>query len=378
MPSPLNQRQALLVLNGLPHVGPIMLRHLMDAFSGDAVAVLAGQHAKLLGVKGVSPKAADILVNWADRFNLAKEVAQMRQTSTRFFIQEDEKFPELLRQTYDPPIGLYWQGEYILDRPCVAIVGTRRSTLYGRSVTKKFSSELARLGFCIVSGMASGTDTAAHEGALEAGGKTVAVFGCGLDTIYPPENKDLYKNIVAHGAVASEFPFGRRADRQTFPMRNRLVAGMCQGVIVIESALSGGSMITARFAGEQGRTLMAVPGRIDQASSGGCHQLIRDGAIIVTSVDDVLEELRYKRMQFPAQASEADLETSVSSMVSLSGSEQAALDCLQGGEVASSDALAERLERPIAEVVSVLMALELKRLILKRADGRFEAPETDW
>ena len=378
MPSPLNQRQALLVLNGLPHVGPIMLRHLMDAFSGDAVAVLAGQHAKLLGVKGVSPKAADILVNWADRFNLAKEVAQMRQTSTRFFIQEDEKFPELLRQTYDPPIGLYWQGEYILDRPCVAIVGTRRSTLYGRSVTKKFSSELARLGFCIVSGMASGTDTADHEGALEAGGKTVAVFGCGLDTIYPPENKDLYKNIVAHGAVASEFPFGRRADRQTFPMRNRLVAGMCQGVIVIESALSGGSMITARFAGEQGRTLMAVPGRIDQASSGGCHQLIRDGAIIVTSVDDVLEELRYKRMQFPAQASEADLETSVSSMVSLSGSEQAALDCLQGGEVASSDALAERLERPIAEVVSVLMALELKRLILKRADGRFEAPETDW
>jgi len=378
MPSPLNQRQALLVLNGLPHVGPIMLRHLMDAFSGDAVAVLAGQHAKLLGVKGVSPKAADILVNWADRFNLAKEVAQMRQTSTRFFIQEDEKFPELLRQTYDPPIGLYWQGEYILDRPCVAIVGTRRSTLYGRSVTKKFSSELARLGFCIVSGMASGTDTAAHEGALEAGGKTVAVFGCGLDTIYPPENKDLYKNIVAHGAVASEFPFGRRADRQTFPMRNRLVAGMCQGVIVIESTLSGGSMITARFAGEQGRTLMAVPGRIDQASSGGCHQLIRDGAIIVTSVDDVLEELRYKRMQFPAQASEADLETSVSSMVSLSGSEQAALDCLQGGEVASSDALAERLERPIAEVVSVLMALELKRLILKRADGRFEAPETDW
>ncbi|KRP36006.1 MAG: DNA processing protein DprA, partial [Opitutaceae bacterium BACL24 MAG-120322-bin51] len=263
MPSSLNQRQALLVLNGLPHVGPIMLRHLMDAFGGDAVAVLAGKHAKLLGVKGVGPKAADTLVHWADRFDLAKEVAQMRQTGTRFFIQEDEKFPELLREMYDPPIGLYWQGEYIVDRPCVAIVGTRRSTLYGRSVTKRFASELARLGFCIVSGMASGTDTAAHEGALEAGGKTVAVFGCGLDTIYPPENKDLYKKIVAHGAVASEFPFGRGADRQTFPMRNRVVAGMCQGVIVIESAVSGGSMITARFAGEQGRTLMAVPGRID-------------------------------------------------------------------------------------------------------------------
>ena len=373
MPSSLNQRQALLVLNGLPHVGPIMLRHLMDAFGGDAVAVLAGKHAKLLGVKGVGPKAADALVHWADRFDLAKEVANMRQTGTRFFIQEDDKFPELLRETYDPPIGLYWQGEYIVDRPCVAIVGTRRSTLYGRSVTKRFSSELARLGFCIVSGMASGTDTAAHEGALEAGGKTVAVFGCGLDTIYPPENKDLYKNIVAHGAVVSEFPFGRRADRQTFPMRNRVVAGMCQGVIVIESAVSGGSMITARFAGEQGRTLMAVPGRIDQASSGGCHQLIRDGAIMVTSVDDILEELRYQRMQFPVQGSGLDLEDTESSPRSLSGAEQAVMDYFVGGEIASPDALAERLTRPIAEISGVLMGLELKRLIVKRADGRFEA-----
>ena len=373
MPSSLNQRQALLVLNGLPHVGPIMLRHLMDAFGGDAVAVLAGKHAKLLGVKGVGPKAADALVHWADRFDLAKEVANMRQTGTRFFIQEDDKFPELLRETYDPPIGLYWQGEYIVDRPCVAIVGTRRSTLYGRSVTKRFSSELARLGFCIVSGMASGTDTAAHEGALEAGGKTVAVFGCGLDTIYPPENKDLYKNIVAHGAVVSEFPFGRRADRQTFPMRNRVVAGMCQGVIVIESAVSGGSMITARFAGEQGRTLMAVPGRIDQASSGGCHQLIRDGAIMVTSVDDILEELRYQRMQFPVQGSELSLEAAESTPPSLSGIEQAVMDYFVGGEITSPDALAERLEKPISEISGVLMGLELKRLVGKRADGRFEA-----
>ncbi len=372
MSSSLNQRQALLVLNGLPHVGPIMLRRLMDAFEGDAVAALSGQRAKLHSVPGIGPKAADVLMHWEDRFDLAKEVAQMRRTGTRFFIQGDEKYPELLRETYDPPIGLYWQGEYIVDRPCVAIVGTRRSTLYGRSVTKKFASELARLGFCIVSGMASGTDTAAHEGALEAGGKTVAVFGCGLDTIYPPENKDLYENIVTHGAVASEFPFGRRADRQTFPMRNRVVAGMCQGVIVIESAVSGGSMITARFAGEQGRTLMAVPGRIDQASSGGCHQLIRDGAIMVTSVDDILEELRYKRPQFPAQESDLGLKDAESQPPSLSVAEQAVLNCFAGGEITSPDALAERLDKPISEISGVLMGLELKRLLGKRADGRFE------
>lgn len=370
----LSQRQALLVLNGLPHVGPIMLRRLMDAFEGDAVAILSGSRSKMLGVKGVGAKAADTLSGWAQLFDLGKEEASMAQRGARFLTQEDAEFPELLRETYDPPIGLYWQGDYVIDRPCVAIVGTRRSTLYGRSVTKKFAAELARLGFCIVSGMARGTDTAAHEGALEAGGKTVAVFGCGLDTIYPPENLDLYRNIAATGAVVSEFPFGRRADRQTFPMRNRLVAGMCQGVIVIESAEAGGSMITARFAGEQGRSLMAVPGRIDQASSAGCHQLIRDGAIMVTSVDDVLEELRYARPQMQAPELDFGVEDAVeSSMPALSEVEQAVLDCFVGGEITSPDALSERVGRPISEISGVLMGLELKRLLVKRADGLFEA-----
>jgi len=373
MPAQLSQRQALLALNALPHVGPVTLRRLMDAFNRDAVAVLSAPRAQLLEVGGIGKKAANTLIDWADRFDLAKEVTQMRRTGTRFFIQEDVKYPELLREIYDPPIGLYWQGEYIVDRPCVAIVGTRRATLYGRRVAKKFAAELARLGFCVVSGMASGIDTAAHEGALEVGGKTVAVFGCGLDTIYPSENLDLYQKIVAHGAVVSEFPFGRRADRQTFPMRNRVVAGICQGVVVVESAASGGSMITARFAGEQGRTLMAVPGRIDQASSVGCHQLIRDGAIMVTSVDDILEELRYQRTQFPGEESQLNLGGEDAAQLQVSEAEQAVLDCFAGGEFGLLDDIAERLGKPIAELSGILMSLELKRLIVKRADGRFEA-----
>lgn len=373
MPTQLSQRQALLALNALPHVGPVTLRRLMDAFNRDAVAVLSAPRAQLLEVGGIGKKAANTLIDWADRFDLAKEVTQMRRTGTRFFIQEDVKYPELLREIYDPPIGLYWQGEYIVDRPCVAIVGTRRSTLYGRRVAKKIAAELARLGFCVVSGMASGIDTAAHEGVLEVGGKTVAVFGCGLDTIYPPENLDLYQKIVAHGAVVSEFPFGRRADRQTFPMRNRVVAGICQGVVVVESAVSGGSMITARFAGEQGRTLMAVPGRIDQASSVGCHQLIRDGAIMVTSVDDILEELRYQRTQFPGEESQLNLGGEDAAQLQVSEAEQVVLDCFSGGEFGLLDDIAERLGKPIAELSGILMSLELKRLIVKRADGRFEA-----
>ena len=373
MPTQLSQRQALLALNALPHVGPVTLRRLMDAFNRDAVAVLSAPRAQLLEVGGIGKKAANTLIDWADRFDLTREVTQMRRTGTRFFIQEDVKYPELLREIYDPPIGLYWQGEYIVDRPCVAIVGTRRSTLYGRRVAKKIAAELARLGFCVVSGMASGIDTAAHEGALKVGGKTVAVFGCGLDTIYPPENLDLYQKIVAHGAVVSEFPFGRRADRQTFPMRNRVVAGICQGVVVVESAASGGSMITARFAGEQGRTLMAVPGRIDQASSVGCHQLIRDGAIMVTSVDDILEELRYQRTQFPCEESQLNLGGEDAAQLQVSEAEQAVLDCFSGGEFGLLDDIAERLCKPIAELSGILMSLELKRLIVKRADGRFEA-----
>lgn len=275
-------------------------------------------------------------------------------------------YPKSLGELYDPPIGLYWKGEYLVDRPCIAIVGTRRATLYGRKVAQRFGAELARMGFCVVSGMARGTDTAAHEGALEAGGPTIAVFGCGMDIIYPPENLELSRAIAAKGALLTEFPFGRRADRQTFPMRNRVVAGLCEAVIVIESAEAGGSMITARFAGEQGRQVMAVPGRIDQASSAGCHQLIRDGATMVTSVDDVLEELRYRR---PEQM-EAELELAAPD---LDEREAALMDLFAGGEVFMPDQISERLQWSYPEVAALLMGLEIKRLVGKRADGAYEA-----
>lgn len=371
MSKTLNHRQALLVLNGLPVVGPVMLRRLLEAFDEDPVAILSAERQKLLQVQGIGDKAASVLLNWAEHFDLSEEIERMKASGIRFLAQTDESFPPILRETYDPPIGLYWKGQYNVDRPCVAIVGTRRGTLYGLGVAKRFASELARLGFCIVSGMARGTDTAAHEGALDVGGKTVAVLGCGLDIVYPPENLELYKRIAAEGAVASEFPFGRRADRQTFPMRNRVVAGMCEAVIVVESDVAGGSMITARFAGEQGRQIMAVPGRIDQASSAGCHQLIRDGATMVTSVDDILEELRYAR---PTQAeAELPLEAAAPQTANLSDLEEAVLACFKGGELCQPDEICQQTDRSAGEVSGCLMGLEIKRLIVKRADGRFEA-----
>lgn len=363
----LSPNDALLVLNGLPHVGPVMLRHLLDEFSDDPVAVLAGDRLRLLQVKGIGEKAAGVLHDWPQHFNLEREQQRMATSGIRFVDQSHADYPASLRELYDSPIGLYWKGDYTkVERPCVAIVGTRRATLYGRKVAKRFGAELARLGFCVVSGMARGTDTAAHEGALEAGGPTLAVFGCGMDIIYPPENLELSREITAKGALLSEFPFGRRADRQTFPMRNRVVAGLCEAVIVVESAAAGGSMITARFAGEQGRQVMAVPGRIDQDSSTGCHQLIRDGATMITSVDDVLEELRYRsteQMEVPLEPAPPELDARESALMSL----------FAGGEALSPDRIAERLEWAYPEVSALLMGLELKRLVSKRSDGGYEA-----
>ena len=233
--------------------------------------------------------------------------------------------------------------------------------------------ELARRGFCIVSGLARGIDTAAHEGALEAGGRTGAVLGTGIDLIYPPENLALYRRIEEAGAIVTEFPFGRRADRQSFAMRNRIVAGMCVGIIVVETDVKGGSMITARFAGEQGRLVWAVPGRIDQPTSAGCHQLIRDGATLLTSVDDVLSELNYLDGLRPAPIGDSPGRDAGEKADGLTRDEQLIWACFAGGALLTADAVVKQTALPAADVSVALMLLELKRLIAKRADGSYEA-----
>lgn len=297
----------------------------------------------------------------------------MVRSGADFITAGDAGYPRLLKEIHDPPIGLYRKGSYEFPHPCVAIVGSRRTTLYGQSVAKRFGAELARLGFCVVSGLARGIDTAAHEGALSVEGKTAAVLGCGIDIIYPPENLELYRRIAATGAVFSEFPFSRRADRQSFAMRNRIVAGMCDATIVVESDVDGGAMITARFAGEQGRLIFAVPGRIDQNTSAGCHQLIRDGATLMTSVDDLLNELNYLDGLRPAPIGEKPAEAAAGRPANLTADEAAVFECFRGGAILSVDALTGLTGRNAAQLSATLMMLELKRLIAKRADGTFEA-----
>ncbi|MCX6955649.1 MAG: DNA-processing protein DprA [Verrucomicrobia bacterium] len=373
-PPELTERQAFLVLNALPNIGPITLNRLLEALGDDPREVLAADKRRLESVRGVGPVISASIGAWQTHFDHAREEETMATAATDFITTRDAEYPRLLKEINDPPIGLYRKGRYDFSQPCVAIVGSRRTTLYGQATAKKFGAELARLGFCVVSGLARGIDTAAHEGALSVGGKTAAVLGTGIDIIYPPENLALYRQIEAEGgAILSEFPFGRRADRQSFAMRNRIVAGMSEAVVVIESDVDGGAMITARFAGEQGRLIFAVPGRIDQNTSAGCHQLIRDGATLLTSVDDILNELNYLDGLRPAAIAEKPAHVAAGRPANLTEDEAKVFECFRGGAILAPDAIAGMTELSAAQLSATLMMLELKRLVVKRADGAFEA-----
>ena len=371
----MTEQQAFLILNALPNIGPITLNRLLTDLGGDPRAVFSATKARLEQVRGVGPAISATILDWAQHFSLEREEARLAQAHAVFATHREAGYPSLLREIHDPPIGLYRKGGYTFDQPCLAIVGSRKTTLYGQKVAKQLAGELVQRGFCIVSGLARGIDTAAHEGALEAGGVTAAVLGTGIDIIYPPENLALYRRIEERGAIVTEFPFGRRADRQSFAMRNRIVAGMCAGVIVVETDVAGGSMITARFAGEQGRLVFAVPGRIDQPTSAGCHQLIRDGATLLTSVDDVLNEFSYldglRPAPIPAKPG-GEGAGSTRDAAGLKPDEAQVWACFNGGELLTPDSIAQQTGMPAAEVAVALMMLELKRLVAKRADGTYE------
>lgn len=373
-PPELSERQAFMILNDLPNIGPITLNRLLEEFGGDPRDILGADQRRLMSVRGVGPETSSALRDWRKHFDLAREEERLEKAGATFITSRDEGYPRLLKEIHDPPIGLYRKGAYLFDQPCIAVVGSRRTTLYGQSVARKLGADLARLGFCVVSGLARGIDTAAHEGALSVGGRTAAVLGCGIDIVYPPENLDLYRRITESGAVVSEFPFGRKADKQSFPMRNRVVAGICEATVVVESDVQGGAMITARFAGEQGRLIYAVPGRIDQPSSAGCHQLIRDGATLFTGVDDILNELNYLDGLRPkAITAEGEPGLLEQLMPRLDATERQLVAAFRGGAILGVDALTAATGLSSPEVSAALMGLELKRLVSKRADGTFEA-----
>lgn len=289
-------------------------------------------------------------------------------SDTGFVRIDGEACPELLRHVSGPPAGLFVRGKLEAGARYIAVVGTRRATAYGEQTAARIAAGLARAGFCVVSGLALGIDSAAHRGALEAGGRTVAVLGTGVDVVYPWRNRGLAERIARSGALVSEYPMGSSPQRWTFVGRNRIVAGMCPITVVVESPAGGGAMITAGFAAEQGRTVCAVPGRVDQPTSAGCHALIRDGATLVTSAAEVLEELGYgapPQLELPMPAAETGAD-------GFSTDEQAILQALKDGALLGLDGLAARTSVPAPRLMPSLMLLELKGRLRKRPDGTFE------
>lgn len=275
----MTEREARIAFNMIPTVGAVTFARLVRETEGDAAAAWEFYPNKL-DWEGKTP-------DWE------REIARAEKMGVKIVTEADAEYPRQLRNIPSPPLVLYVAGNVeALSKSAVALVGTRHSTEYGRDVAERFAFGLAKRGWCVVSGLARGIDACAHRGALAAEGATVGVLGGALDMFYPRENRALAREMVEKGGcVASEFPFGRAPDVQTFPQRNRIVSGLAKGVVAVECPLHSGTLITCTRAVEQGRAVMAVPGRIDWRTSEGCHHLIREGARMVTSVDDVVEEL---------------------------------------------------------------------------------------
>jgi len=272
----------------------------------------------------------------------------------------------LLRQIVDPPIVLWMRGDWqFLLHPAVAIVGSRAGTPTGLKIAGEIADALARAGVTVVSGLARGIDAAGHESALAAGGATVAVMGCGADIVYPPEHRDLVERVVGHGTLVSEFAPGTLPEPHHFPLRNRIISGLCRAVVVIEASDRSGSLITARLALEQGREVMAVPGNVLSGRSRGCHALIRDGARLVETAADVLEELGWA----PRTAKPASDDSGGNSTKTLSVNELAVLMAL--GEPYSLDQLETMTGRTASDLLATLADLELAGNVTRIPGGHF-------
>jgi len=354
--------ESLLALNALPKIGPVRIRRLLDAF-GSAEVVLGKSRDALMQVDGIGPELAGILQDWESHTDPAGELAELKDRGLSVLTPDDPAFPPALRESYDAPILLYvWGKVEERDRHAIGVVGTRRCSLYGKNSTKKLSFQLAHAGFTVLSGLARGIDTTAHEAALAAGGRTIAVIGSGLGKIFPAENLGLAEHIAdGHGAVVSEFPLHTPPDKKTFPQRNRIVAAWSRALIVTESPLWSGSLITANLAGEYGRPVYAVPGPIEKPMSAGCNRLIRDGATLLTDATELLDDLGGLSLGTPAPNTKAAKEAP-SDRPSLESDEQKVFDSL-GDDEAGIDQLIERTGLPTATVTATLLKLEIKRLV---------------
>jgi DNA processing protein len=333
----------------VPGIGPVRLRVLLDHF-GDVRQAWEASVATLQAL-GFDRRTIETFVTLRSKMNLAAELERVSKLGVTLLTWDSPNYPSLLRNIPDPPPVLYIKGKLLpRDEWGLAVVGTRRATVYGREATRSLVGGLAASGVTIVSGLAYGIDTFAHRTALEAGGRTIAVLGSGVDIIYPAENRKLAGLITSNGAVVSEYPLGTQPEGGNFPRRNRIISGLSLGVLVVEGSKRSGAMITADYAAEQGREIFAVPGNILSPKSAGPNQLIQQGAKLVTTIGDILEELNLTMVTEQAEAREIipDNETEAVLLEHLSA------------EPIHVDELGRATGLPISQVASTLTLMELK------------------
>lgn len=376
----LTPQEALITLNLIPGLGSMRIQALLEFF-GSAELVLHAEEKMLAMVPRVGSKIAAAIADWRNCTNAQAEIECATQYGARIVTLLDAEYPQFLRRMSDPPIVLYVRGNWLESDSArsVAIVGTRQATPYGATTARRFGRELAEEGCTIISGLARGIDTAAHWGALDAGGRTIGVLGFGLASIYPEENAQLADLICeGHGAIVSEFPMYMRPSRTTFPQRNRIVAAWSRATLVVEAPRRSGSLHTAGMAAsEYGNSVFAVPGLAHSISSSGCHSLIRDGATLCTSAAELIDDMGWNphpqqmelfnedipRNDSPAPIREPlpDAEANELLMAIDSGND-------------TLDALCSALGRGAHSITPLLMRLQIERRIIPLPGGRFSRP----
>ncbi|MFH0936696.1 MAG: DNA-processing protein DprA [Candidatus Daviesbacteria bacterium] len=352
----------LLALHSINGLGPIRLKAVLDYF-GDPKLAWEADPREFLKIS-IPENVVNLFSETRKKLDPEKYLESIQKSGISWLTIFDEEYPKLLKEIYDPPTVLYFKGEIKkTDEKAIAVVGTRKMTGYGKLVTEKLASELANLGITVVSGLARGVDSTAHKAVVEAGGRTLAVLGGGLNNIFPPENIDLAKKITqGFGAVFSEFPPDHPSLPGNFPARNRIISGLSLAVLVTEAAEDSGSLITARCALEQGRDVFAVPGPITSDLSKGPSILIKQGAKLITEAEEILEELGIEKRQVASVMSRENLK--------LSEIEEKILECLEN-ENQHIDEICRKLSISAASVSAALVKMEIHSLVKNLGGGNY-------
>ena len=321
---------------------------------------------------GVGTETEKLIKNFSDWETAEKYVSEATKRGFPILTLADAGYPERLKTIHSAPAVLYVAGEITeRDSLCIAIVGSRFANGYGRDCATKLASGLADAGVCVVSGMARGVDSSAHKAAIEAGGRTVAVLGSGLDVIYPPENHELYRNIAKNGAVVSAFPPGTKPDKTHFPERNAVISGLALGTVVVQAAEKSGALITAKFALEQDREVFAVPGRIGESISEGTNRLIKQGAKLVEDADDIISEVRELRELQTGLKKERTRKTEEEKLASLPEEKRKLLSLITEKPLHIDD-ITERSGRSVASVSALILELEIEGFVESDESGMYQ------